>query len=91
MVGLKVPHAELPQVTDQLTPPFLLSLLTTAVRLAVALGASCVGGRGLKATEIAGGVALMVTGVDDADLVGSVTEVAVIVTVFEVGTAAGAV
>ena len=31
----KLPHCELPQVTDHLTPAFALSLLTTAVRLMV--------------------------------------------------------
>ena len=41
-VGLKEPHGEVPQVTVQLTP--LLSLVTTAVRLAVAPVASDVGG-----------------------------------------------
>jgi hypothetical protein len=43
-VGLKEPHGEVPQVTVQLTPPFLLSLVTTAVRLAVAPVTSDVGG-----------------------------------------------
>jgi hypothetical protein len=32
----KLPHCELPQATDHVTPPFALSLLTTAVRLMVA-------------------------------------------------------
>ena len=41
-VGLKEPHGEVPQVTVQLTP--LLSLVTTAVRLAVAPVTSDVGG-----------------------------------------------
>jgi hypothetical protein len=31
----KLPHCELPQVADQVTPAFALSLLTTAVRLMV--------------------------------------------------------
>jgi hypothetical protein len=31
----KLPHCELPQVTDHLTPAFALSLLTTAVRFMV--------------------------------------------------------
>ncbi len=31
----KLPHCELPQVTDHVTPAFALSLLTTAVRLMV--------------------------------------------------------
>jgi hypothetical protein len=54
-VGLKEPHGELPQVTVQVTPPFLLSLATVAVRLAVALTASEDGGE-FKATEIVTGV-----------------------------------
>jgi hypothetical protein len=33
----KLPHCELPQATDHLTPAFALSLLTTAVRLMVEL------------------------------------------------------
>jgi hypothetical protein len=88
-MGLKVPHEELPQVTVQVTPPFLLSLLTTAVRLVVLPAPSDVGGVGLSATEIA--TARVMVMVAEADLVVSVTEVAVTVTVFEVGTAAGAV
>jgi hypothetical protein len=45
VVGLKEPHDEPPpQATVQVTPPFLLSLLTTAVRLVVAPTASDVGG-----------------------------------------------
>lgn len=40
-----------------MTPPLLLSLLTTAVRLAVALTTIDVGAAGLKATEMTGGVA----------------------------------
>ena len=35
-VGENVPHVELPHLTDQVTPPLALSLLTTAVRLAFA-------------------------------------------------------
>jgi hypothetical protein len=49
---------------------------------------SDVGGAGLKATEIAGAVIVMVA---DADFEVSVTEVAFTVTVLPVGTAAGAV
>jgi hypothetical protein len=89
--GLKVPQGALPQVTDQVTPAFLLSLLTTAVRPAVALVASEVGGAGLKATEIAGGAGAVIVIVAETVLVVSLTEVAVTVTVLEVGTAAGAV
>jgi hypothetical protein len=86
-VGLKEPHGELPQVTDQATPAFLLSLATTAVRLPVALTASDAGGE-FKVTEIASGVIVMVA---EADLVESETEVAVTVTVLGDGTVAGAV
>ena len=87
---MKEPQAPvLPQVTVQVTPPLWLSLLTTAVRLAVVPSLMEDGGAGLRATEIEGVVMVMVAGVDD--FVGSVTEVAVMVTVPEVGTAAGAV
>jgi hypothetical protein len=53
---VKVPQEELPQVTDQVTPALLLSLLTTAVNDAVAPAVIEVGGAGLKLTEIAGGL-----------------------------------
>jgi hypothetical protein len=52
----KLPHVALPQVTVHLTPPLLLSLLTTAVRLAVVAVTSDVGAAELKFTEMAGGV-----------------------------------
>jgi hypothetical protein len=52
----KLPHVELPQLTDHVTPPLTLSLLTAAIRLAVAPVLIDAGGAGLKATEIAGGV-----------------------------------
>jgi hypothetical protein len=55
VAGLNDPHDELPQMTVQVTPALLLSFATTAVRLAVALVASDVGGA-VKVTEIAGGV-----------------------------------
>lgn len=55
-VGEKLPHAALPQVTVHLTPPLLLSLLTTAVRLVVAEVTSDVGAAELKFTEMTGGV-----------------------------------
>ena len=88
-VGLKDPQAPLlPQVTVQVTPPLLLSLLTTAMRLLVAPTMREVGGVGFRATEMPGAVMVMVA---ELDLVGSVTEVAVTVTVPEVGIAAGAV
>jgi hypothetical protein len=53
---VKVPHEELPQVTDHVTPPLLLSLLTTAVSDAVWPAVTELGGAGLNATEIAGGL-----------------------------------
>ena len=88
-VELKEPHPpEVPQVTDQVTPAFLLSLLTTAMRLLVAPTIREVGGVGLSATETPGAVMVMVA---EAALVVSVTEVAVTVTVPEVGMAEGAV
>jgi hypothetical protein len=40
----KLPHCALPQVTDHVTPPFALSLLTTAVRLMVAPASADEGG-----------------------------------------------
>ena len=85
---LKEPQAELPQVTVQVTPALWLSLLTTAVRLEVTPMMREVGGVGLRATEIPGAVMVIVA---EADFVVSVTEVAVTVTVPEVGIAAGAV
>jgi hypothetical protein len=90
LVGLNPPQAPmLPQVTDQVTPAFAESLLTTAVSDVVALVWSEEGGSGLKATEI--GTAAVMVMVADADFVVSVTEVAVTVTVLPVGTADGAV
>jgi hypothetical protein len=66
-------------------------LVTTAVRLAVALVASEVGGVGLRATEIAGGAGAVIVIVAVAVLVVSLTDVAVTVTVLDVGTAVGEV
>jgi hypothetical protein len=55
-VGEKLPHVALPQETDHLTPPLLLSLLTTAVRLVGGVPATIdVGAAGLNATEMTGG------------------------------------
>jgi hypothetical protein len=42
-VAERLPHCPLPQVTDHLTPPFSLSLLTTAVRLAAEPASTDVG------------------------------------------------
>jgi len=53
---LNVPHGDVLQVTDQVTPAFALSLVTVAVRVAVAEAARVVGAGDAKATEIAGGV-----------------------------------
>ena len=92
VAGLKLPQApELPQVTVQLTPPFLLSLLTTAVRLVVVPVTSDVGAAGLNVTEMAGGGGAVIVIVAEADFVVSETDVAVTVTVLLVGTAEGAV
>ena len=58
-VGLKEPQAELEQVTVQVTPAFLVSLVTTAVRGLVEPAARDVGGVGVRETAIAGAVMLM--------------------------------
>ena len=77
-VGLKLPHCELPQVTDHVTPAFVPSLVTVAVNSAVALTVIELGGV-FRATEI-GVLAGEIVIVAVADLVESETEVAVIVT-----------
>jgi hypothetical protein len=89
---LKLPHCALPHVTLQVTPPFLVSLLTEAVMLAVVLMTIDEGGCVTNETEIGGGgpFAVIVI-VADMDFVLSVTEVAVTVTVAGVGTALGAI
>ena len=91
VAGLKLPHCGLPQATDQLTPPFLLSLVTTAVKLALVLASSDEAGCGLKEIPITGGGVGAIVIVVDTVLVVSETDAAVIVTVLEAGTAAGAV
>jgi hypothetical protein len=78
---LKDPQAELPQVTVQVTPALLLSLVTTAVRLLVVPMVIDGGAAGLKATDM-GGAAMVMEAVPD--LVLSEVEVAVMVTVFGV-------
>jgi hypothetical protein len=80
-VGLKDPQAELPQVTVHVTPAFLLSLVTTVVRLLVVPMVIDAGAAGLKATEM-GGAAMVMVAVPDFVL--SELEVAVTVTVFGV-------
>jgi hypothetical protein len=80
--GLKEPQAELEQVTVQVTPAFLVSLVTTAVRGLVDPAARDVGGAGVRETEIDGAVMLMVAVADAA-----VPEEVVAVMVTEVGVA----
>jgi hypothetical protein len=52
-VGVNEPHAPPLQVTDHVTPPSWVSLVTTAVRLAVLPTSNDVGGAGVRLTEIA--------------------------------------
>jgi hypothetical protein len=89
VVGLKLPHCELPQVTDQVTPALALSLATVAVKATLVAAASEAGGL-LRVTVIGllGAVIVMVV---EADLVESETEVAVTATVAGLGAEAGAV
>jgi hypothetical protein len=89
VVGLKLPHDELPQVTLQATPAFAESPVTVAMMLAVAPVASDEGGGVVSETEIAGAVVMVIEAL--ADFVGSDKEVAVTVTTPAPGTAAGAV
>jgi hypothetical protein len=88
-VGEKLPHAALPQVTDHVTPAFLLSLVRTAVMLVVAPTNSDVGGCALKATEMTPAAVMVI--VAEAVFVVSVTEVAVTLTVAGLGIVVGAV
>jgi hypothetical protein len=91
-VGLKLPHCALPQVTVQLTPPFLVSLLTEAPMLVVVLMTNVEGGCVTNETEIGGGGPLDAIVIEaDTDFVLSVMDVAVTVTVAGDGTALGAV
>jgi len=85
---LNEPHAELPQVTVHRTPAFAGSFATFAVMFVVALGPSDVGGCAANVT-VTGWPVIVIAA--EADFVLSVTEVAVIVTVFPVGVVAGAV
>jgi hypothetical protein len=87
-VGLKLPHAELAQATVQVTPAALLSLLTFAVKLAEAPAVSDAGGFE-SATEIGVDVVMVIEA--EADFVESAADVAVTVTMFPAGRAAGAV
>jgi hypothetical protein len=89
VVGLKLPHDELPHVTLQVTPALAESPVTVAMTLAVAPVASDEGGGVVSETEIAGAVVMVMEAV--ADFVGSDREVAVTVTTPAPGTVAGAV
>lgn len=88
VVGLKLPHVELAHLTVQVTPAAISSPLTSAVRVALVLVATDVGGLNMV-TEMSEGVVIVTEA--DADFVVSADEVAVIVTLFPVGTVAGAV
>jgi hypothetical protein len=90
LVGFKLPHELLPQVTVQVTPAFFESFVTTAAMLVVALLASDDGGCEANATLMAAPEEVIVT-VADEDLVASAPEVAVMVTVAGEGTVEGAV
>lgn len=87
-MGVKLPHCELPHVTDHVTPAFAPSLLTLAVNSAVAFTVIELGGV-FSVTEIgvfAGEIVIVAV----ADFEESVTEVAVIVTLDWLATVAGA-
>jgi hypothetical protein len=86
--GLKLPHCALPQVTVQVTPAFALSLATVAVRAAVVVAATELGG--LLSVTVIGALGVEMVMVAVADLVESVTDVAVTVTVAGFGAEAGA-
>jgi hypothetical protein len=78
--------SELPQATVQLTPLFAVSFPTFAVRLAIVFTVSEEGGDTIETVMFVDGVIVIVA---EADLLPSVTEVAVTITVFPLGTAAG--
>ena len=85
---MKLPHCALPQVTDQVTPAFAPSLLTVAVKAAVVVAATELGGL-LSVTEI-GALGAEIVIVAEIDFVESVTEVAITVTVAGFGVEPGA-
>jgi hypothetical protein len=89
LVGLKLPHCELPQVTLRVTPPLTESPVTDATMFAVAAVTTDAGGGVESVTEIAGPVVTVMEAV--ADFVGSETEVAVTVSTPVPGTVEGAV
>ena len=88
VVGLKVPQV-FRGVHDQFTPELVESLATTAVRVAIAPVCNDVGGAGLNETEMPPDPVIVI--IAEADAAGFCTAVAVMVTEFPVGIAAGAV
>ena len=86
--GLKLPHVVPPHETDQVTPAFLLSSLTTAVTSTVRPCTRDAGSCEANATEIPAGAVILI--VDVIHFVASLTEVAVMVTVLPLGIEAGA-
>jgi hypothetical protein len=88
VVGLSVPHAAVAQVTVHVTPPFLLSPVTTAVSGKLLLIVNAAGGAAAKATLTPAGAAIVID--TEAVAVPSVTELATMLTVPPVGTVAGA-
>jgi hypothetical protein len=81
------PHDAPPQVTVHFTPPLAESLFTFAVILVTVLIVSGLGGGGARNTEM-GGAVIVIVAVAVFEV--SVTDVAVTVTVFPVGTVSGA-
>ena len=87
-----MPHCALPQATVQVTPALLVSLLTDAATLAGVLITIDEGGGVEKETATGGGGPAAVMVIDaETDLVLSVTEIALTVTVAGEGTVLGAV
>jgi hypothetical protein len=79
LAGLKLPHCALPQLTDQVTPAFALSLATVAIKEALLLAAIEAGG--LVRVTVIGAAGVVMLMLAETDLVESVTDVAVTVTV----------
>jgi hypothetical protein len=86
--GVKLPHAPLPQETVQVTPAFLLSSLTTAVRSSVKPCTREAGSCSANATDTPAGVVMLIF--DVTHFVASLAEVAVMVIVPPLGIEAGA-
>jgi hypothetical protein len=89
VVGLKLPHWALLQVTDQVTPAFAPSFATVAVKAALVVAAREAGG--LLSVTVMGALGAVMVMVAEAVFVESVTEVAVTDTVAGLGAEAGAV